>query len=451
MVEREKKSAGVCLPNPFVNIERDFICETGNPIYPNKSGNISISGLLNANEKDKLLKINNSTLNKNLLHDDVGIVSFLIDSKSKEFSKIGSNFIITLTDNKSLLKSLDNNSIIFGKVQEGFQVLDKINKTILDENKRPLKDIRIFHTHILEDPTEDPPGFNELLITKDPFPTKEQINSIRLLVEDEDQGQNPGKVQDNDESKENPDEILDELKSKSQAITLELLGDIPNADSKTLENVLFVCKLNPITKEEDLIQIFQRFGKVLSCDIVKDKETGNSLQYGFIEFDTKDSCERAYLKMDNVLIDDRRIHVDFSQSLKRHPREYVNANTSKDRNNKRKYHHAIDDNERLKYSRNIEFENRHVNSRVDDKQVNYRGSTNQRSSDSHRSRTSHRSSHNNRSSHNLTSHDNHRSHGGYRSLHHSDSSSHHDRDHRSRDHGHRSEHKHGSGLSEKDN
>lgn len=27
------------------------------------------------------------------------------------------------------------------------------------------------------------------------------------------------------------------------------------------------------------------------------------------------SCENAYFKMDNVLIDDRRIHVDFSQSV----------------------------------------------------------------------------------------------------------------------------------------
>jgi len=29
----------------------------------------------------------------------------------------------------------------------------------------------------------------------------------------------------------------------------------------------------------------------------------------------KEYCENAYFKMDNVLIDDRRIHVDFSQSV----------------------------------------------------------------------------------------------------------------------------------------
>ena len=49
--------------------------------------------------------------------------------------------------------------------------------------------------------------------------------------------------------------------------------------------------------------------------MIRDQKTGNSLQYAFIEFETPQACEDAYFKMDNVLIDDRRIHVDFSQSV----------------------------------------------------------------------------------------------------------------------------------------
>merc|ERR1719249_230874 len=48
--------------------------------------------------------------------------------------------------------------------------------------------------------------------------------------------------------------------------------------------------------------------------------TGGStwiLQYAFVEFEDREACEKAYFKMDNVLIDDRRIHVDFSQSVSR--------------------------------------------------------------------------------------------------------------------------------------
>ena len=44
-------------------------------------------------------------------------------------------------------------------------------------------------------------------------------------------------------------------------------------------------------------------------------KTGDSLNYAFIEYETDASCIEAYKKMNNVLIDDRRIKVDFSQSV----------------------------------------------------------------------------------------------------------------------------------------
>lgn len=37
-----------------------------------------------------------------------------------------------------------------------------------------------------------------------------------------------------------------------------------------------------------------------------------SLNYAFIEFENKESAEEAYFKMHNALIDNHRIHVDFS-------------------------------------------------------------------------------------------------------------------------------------------
>merc|ERR1712083_212382 len=50
----------------------------------------------------------------------------------------------------------------------------------------------------------------------------------------------------------------------------------------------------------------------------KDRVSGDSLQYAFVEFADRAACEQAYFKMDNVLIDDRRIHVDFSQSVSKY-------------------------------------------------------------------------------------------------------------------------------------
>ena len=110
-------------------------------------------------------------------------------------------------------------------------------------------------------------------------------------------------------------ELIDKRESKANAQILEMIGDIPDADAKPPENILFVCKLNPVTTDEDLEIIFSRFGPILSCEVIRDQKTGDSLQYAFIEFENEDDCVNAYFKMDNVLIDDRRIHVDFSQSL----------------------------------------------------------------------------------------------------------------------------------------
>ncbi|CDR96627.1 RNA recognition motif domain containing protein, putative [Babesia bigemina] len=111
---------------------------------------------------------------------------------------------------------------------------------------------------------------------------------------------------------------LDELKereAKSRAVVLEILGDIPDADVAPPKNVLFVCKLNPVTEQDDLKLIFSRFGPVRSCDVIRDYKTGDSLQYAFVEFETEEACNDAYFKMQNVLVDDRRIHVDFCQSV----------------------------------------------------------------------------------------------------------------------------------------
>lgn len=124
-----------------------------------------------------------------------------------------------------------------------------------------------------------------------------------------------------------------EREARAQALTLEIVGDLPYAEVKPPENVLFVCKLNPVTEgwpplsvnlipcstdlvvDEDLDLIFSRFGNILSCEVIRDKRTGDSLQYAFVEFEDQKACEQAYFKMQGVLIDDHRIHVDFSQSV----------------------------------------------------------------------------------------------------------------------------------------
>jgi peptidyl-prolyl cis-trans isomerase-like 4 len=212
-----------------------------------------------------------------------------------------SQFFITLGDE---LDSLDGKYTIFGRVAEGFDTLEKINDAYCDDKGRPYRDIRIKHTLVLEDPFPDPPGLVEP--PESPVPTKAQLATVRLGEEEEDEA--VGKTE------EELEQIRREKEARANALTLEIIGDLPFAEVTAPENILFVAKLNSATQDEDLELIFSRFGKILSCQVIRDKQTGDSLQYAFIEFEKREACEMAYFKMQDVLIDDRRIKVDFSQS-----------------------------------------------------------------------------------------------------------------------------------------
>ena len=213
----------------------------------------------------------------------------------------GSQFIVTLAND---IDYLDKKAAIFGQVVEGFDVLEKINAAFVDDKGRPLKDIRILHTVVLDDPYEDPAGLVEP--PESPVPSAAQLATVRVGYDE---------TLEEEKDPEALEKVRREREARAQALTLEMVGDLPFAEVAPPENVLFVCKLNPITQDEDLELIFSRFGKILSCEIIRDKQSGDSLQYAFIEYSDQKECEQAYFKMDGVLIDDHRIHVDFSQSV----------------------------------------------------------------------------------------------------------------------------------------
>lgn len=212
-----------------------------------------------------------------------------------------SQFIVTLGDETDYL---DGKAAIFGKVVEGFDALEKINSAITDKEGHPLVDIRIKHTAILDDPYDDPPGLREP--SQSPPPSKAQLATVRIADDAN---------LDDEVDEDTAEKVRREREARAQALTLEMMGDLPFAEVKPPENVLFICKLNPVTTDADLELIFSRFGTILSCEVIRDKKTGDSLQYAFVEFEDKAACEAAYFKMQDVLIDDRRIHVDFSQSV----------------------------------------------------------------------------------------------------------------------------------------
>lgn len=278
----------------FHSVQQNFLAQTGDPTGRGTGGE-SVFRFLYGDQA----KYFDAEIKPRIKHKKKGTVSMANNGDNLH----GSQFFITLGDD---LDYLDGVHTVFAEVVEGFEVLDKLSDAICDDEHRPYQDIRINHTVILDDPYDDPKGL--VIPDRSPEPTKEQLDSGRIGA-DEEIDDTKGKTM------EEIDEMIEERELKAGTQILEMVGDIPDADIKPPDNVLFVCKLNPVTQDEDLEIIFGRFGPIKSCEVIRDQKSGESLQYAFIEFENVEDCERAYFKMDNVLIDDRRIHVDFSQSV----------------------------------------------------------------------------------------------------------------------------------------
>ncbi|KAF3351080.1 N-alpha-acetyltransferase 30, NatC catalytic subunit [Verticillium dahliae VDG2] len=251
--------------SPIHSIQKSFSFQTGDPLGPTSKesdGGTSIWGLLSGDSKQKTFP---ALFHPKLKHLERGTVSMATapSDSDPDTRFAASQFIVTLGEETDFL---DGKAAIFGKVVEGFDVLEKINEAIAQ-----LATVRIA---------------DEAALHEDDALGEDAIEKRRR-----------------------------DREARAQALTLEMMGDLPFAEVAPPENILFVCKLNPVTTDGDLELIFGRFGTILSCEVIRDKKTGDSLQYAFIEYDDKSSCEAAYFKMQDVLIDDRRIHVDFSQSV----------------------------------------------------------------------------------------------------------------------------------------
>ena len=227
--------------SPVHSVQKNFSFQTGDPIGPeskDSDGGSSIWGLLDGPSKKTFV----AEMDPKVKHVERGTVSMATvpSSKDPDDRLAGSQFLITLGEN---LDFLDGKAAIFGKVVEGFDALEKINDAFIDSKGRPLKDIRIRHTVILDDPYDDPQGLVEP--EKSPLPSKAQLATV-MIADDEDL--------DKDVDEATLEKLRREREARAQALTLEMVGDLPFAEVKPPENVLFVCKLNPVTQGMHLLK-----------------------------------------------------------------------------------------------------------------------------------------------------------------------------------------------------
>jgi peptidyl-prolyl cis-trans isomerase-like 4 len=288
-------------------VSKDFIAQTGDPTATGTGGESIYSYIASQSKQPNSHPVPRFFVPDfvpKLKHTHKGTLSMAVAPSPDGDSKgtCASQFFLTLSDG---IEYLDGKHAVFGQVVEGLETLDKINDVFTDQTGRPLKDVRIRHIEILgtlfslvrmwvrvdfnaEDPFDDPPG----LVVPAEAPTKPpDLDSTVRIREDED----PLEEVPEDEAEEQRRQRA----AAASALTLEMVGDLPFANVRPPENVLFVCKLNPVTRDEDLELIFSRFGTIMSCQIIRDKRTGDSLQYAFIEFDKREEAEQVSVVCSN--------------------------------------------------------------------------------------------------------------------------------------------------------
>jgi RNA recognition motif-containing protein len=72
---------------------------------------------------------------------------------------------------------------------------------------------------------------------------------------------------------------------------------------------IFVAKLNFKTRTEDLQSAFEQYGEVSSVKIVKDRDTGRSKGYGFVEMPNDAEAQAAIDGLNEKELDGRTIVV----------------------------------------------------------------------------------------------------------------------------------------------
>jgi RNA recognition motif-containing protein len=77
---------------------------------------------------------------------------------------------------------------------------------------------------------------------------------------------------------------------------------------------IYVGNIAYSSTEEDLGNLFSEYGNVTSVKIIKDKYSGRSKGFGFIEMESEESGERAVAELDGREVGGRNLRVNKAHS-----------------------------------------------------------------------------------------------------------------------------------------
>ena len=138
---------------------------------------------------------------------------------------------------------------------------------------------------------------------------------------------------DSSDSSDSDEEEAPSKKRKAEEVTEPAVKkskteDAPAAaEGEGIKN-LFVGSLSWNVDEDWLYREFEKFGNIVGCRVISDRESGRSKGFGYVEYDSAEAAANAQKEMMGYELDGRALNVDFST-----PREKP-ANKTFDRANK---------------------------------------------------------------------------------------------------------------------
>lgn len=83
---------------------------------------------------------------------------------------------------------------------------------------------------------------------------------------------------------------------------------------------IYVGNLPYEFSEEELRQLFAEFGNVTSANVIKDKVTGNSKGFGFVEMDNDEDGQKAVDELNGTEIKGRSLKINLARPRTDKPR-----------------------------------------------------------------------------------------------------------------------------------
>jgi RNA recognition motif-containing protein len=83
---------------------------------------------------------------------------------------------------------------------------------------------------------------------------------------------------------------------------------------------LFIGSLSWNVDDAALEEAFKPFGKIVSATVVKDRDSGRSKGFGFVEFENDEEGKKAVAEMDGKELDGRAIAVSEARPREERPR-----------------------------------------------------------------------------------------------------------------------------------